>query len=180
MQCLTKKVGGLAYLFKGALTREECANISAIAERKGRVDTTTEINRDALVHQRRTKFADYNLSERIYNKIKDSFEAHAKHSYVATDTMITYVVYQEGGACPLHRDSKVENNIGKREYITVIVYLNDFTGGRTYFIDARSGHKHYVSAGAGDIMVFHGTQLPHGCDAVIGTKRILIFGIETP
>jgi hypothetical protein len=179
MQSLRKNAGGIAYLFKGALTGDECARIIDICEKKGVSDQTIDQNKDVLLKQRRTKFEDYSLTERIYRKVKAKFEAQLKRNFIASDTMITYVVYNDGGECPLHRDSKVNNNIGKEEYITVIVYLNNFLGGKTYFKKDGSEKKHYVSAGAGDIMIFHGTKLPHGCDPVKGTKKILIFGIES-
>jgi hypothetical protein len=174
MQSLTKLTGDITYLFKRALTQEECNEIIRIAERKGKDDTTA--CKAILIGQRRTKFEDYNLTERIYRKVKDDFEAQVKASFIASETMITYVVYSEGGECPLHLDSKVDNNIGKQEYITVIVYLNDFSGGRTYF--KRGKKKDYVNTAAGDIMIFHGTKIPHGCDIVGSTKKVIIFGIE--
>jgi len=177
MQNLSGVAGGLAYLFKGALTKDECRNIISISERKGKHDNTTYCNKDVLHKQHRTKYADYDLSERIYSKVQSMFEKKVGRKYSASNTMMTYVVYENGGECPLHKDSKVPNGIGKTYYVTVIVYLNDFKGGRTYF--QRDGKKkQYVNGQAGDIMIFEGVELPHGCEPVIGQKQILIFGIE--
>lgn len=170
--------GDISYLFKNVLLDEECDSITKLSIEKGKDDHTIGDNANALKNQKRLKYEDYGLTQRIYDRIKQQFEKLTKNKYVATNTMITYVDYHEGGVCPVHLDDKVDNGIGKNKYITVIVYLTDLDGGRTYFIKNNSKTKLYANAKKGDLLIFHGQKIKHGCEKVIGNKKIIIFGIE--
>jgi hypothetical protein len=165
------------YLFKKVLTAKECDRIIEISIRDGNDDNTIGTNKSVLTNQKRMKYANYSLTQKIYSKIKAVFEKKIGQQYIASDTMITYVHYNDGASCPLHYDSKVDNGIGKEEYITVIVYLNDIVGGRTYF-KPHGKTKLFISPERGDILVFNGRKIEHGCEKVIGEKQIIIFGIE--
>jgi hypothetical protein len=78
----------------------------------------------------------------------------------------TYVHYSDGGYVPKHKDKYIAG--GKS--VTVLVYLNTFKGGRTYFSDIGE----YVNAAAGDVLIFEGDKIYHACEQVDGDKHILI------
>jgi hypothetical protein len=166
--------GEIAYLYRGRLSKAECDRIIRTSEETGVVDDTLDLSEYGFRKQRRLKYANYPLSSMIYDKVKDDFETDTRGRYMAEKTLITYVHYSPGSICPLHTDSKVSNGIGKEKYITVIVYLNNFHGGETYFI---SPNRH-LDVSAGDILVFHGQKIPHGCNVVKTDKKIIIFGLE--
>lgn len=169
--------GDIVYLYKARLSHSECNRIIKISEQNGKQDTTLDLTESGFRKQRRLKYADYGLTRMIFNKVKDDLEEDISQRYNPDYTLVTYVHYSPGAICPLHTDSKVSNGIGKDKYITVIVYLNDFEGGETYFVSGKG--KRTLNVSMGDVLVFHGQKIPHGCNIVKSDKKIIIFGLET-
>lgn len=79
--------------------------------------------------------------------------------------------YSKGGKIPRHRDAI---NPYHERYFTVLFYLSDFEGGRTFFPDTGE----YVNAKKGDVLIFEGYKVPHACEEVTkGPKRIVFTTI---
>jgi hypothetical protein len=81
-----------------------------------------------------------------------------------------YTTYGNGGMVPIHIDRY--SNGHHEGQMTIIVYLSEYEGGRTYF--NRGAEKIYVDAKIGDVLLFEGSNIKHGCEKVIGEKHIFV------
>jgi hypothetical protein len=89
-------------------------------------------------------------------------------------TYFKLVEYQKDGRIIRHIDA-IRPDLEGQRYYTVLIYLSDFEGGRTFFPDTGE----YVDARTGDVLLFEGHKIPHACEAVTrGPKRIAIATIR--
>ncbi len=131
------------------------------------VNDINEDKKNILPKQRRNMFQDETIAAIIQKTLKE--KCGIDYRIV---NPLHYVHYCNNGYVPQHID-KYPNHTGNGVALTVLVYLNEFDGGQTYFTTT----DEYVNAHMGDVLIFEGSKIFHACKPVKGDKHILITSV---
>lgn len=141
------------------MTQTECTGLSSSIESKN----IPGIKGEHINNQYRIMFED----ESIKLLVQEKLQLHEPHFNVSVK--FSYVKYENEGLIPCHLDCYTEQNV----LMTMIIYLNDdYQDGKTY-LHLETGFKTVIENKTGKALLFMGSKIPHGCDQVIGTKKIL-------
>lgn len=139
------------------LTQNDCDRLVTMIESK----SIPGIIGKHFDKQYRIMFGD----EPIQHLIQQKLSSHLPDLNVSV--MFSYVKYENGGKIPCHYDVYNETDI----LFTMIIYLNDnYKNGKTYLL---LNDKATIQKKTGKALIFMGSKIEHGCEKVIGTKKIL-------
>lgn len=81
----------------------------------------------------------------------------------------TYIIYEKNKNIPTHIDTDGTD----LQWKSMIIYLNNFDTGHTY-ICGKDETKEKIYSEQGDVYVFDGKKIKHGCFDVSPIKKIIV------
>jgi hypothetical protein len=117
------------------------------------------------------------IEVQIRQYINDRIEFNnKKYKFNRIEPRCNYVCYYDGGSVPTHVDSYGEI-FAENYYLSGLIYLNDdYKDGETYIF--QNNDKIIIDKRKGDIVLFKGDKMLHGCNIVNGRKHIIIFVLQ--